>query len=417
MSHAGPSLTQTKDGLSIAKFSGKTYRFGRFDEPETRRRFDQFKAQWLLNGRKVTDEMLRDLRGRGRSDELTIDRLADRFLEHLGRKHSDQWKANNHDRIRIALQPLRTLCGTEAASAFGPKRLQAVREFMILRGCGVEGKGKPLCRSEVNWRTNAIKRCFQWAVAEELVPGSIHHALKAVAGLREGEFGVREGTPRVLVPSESFEAVLPYLSRQVRALVRVLWWTGARPSEVLSLRPCDLDRSGGTWVHRREKHKTSRYGRVRDILFGPEAQAVLAEFLLRGPNEPLFSPREAIAEDAAARRAARQTPLWASHLTRYDRERSERETRVVGDCYSPVSLRQAVARAIERLNHDRKLRCEKTIKRWTPYQLRHSAGTRIRSAAGIEVARAVLGHTDTRMTEQYAEFDQRKAQEAMARLG
>ncbi len=106
MSHAGPSLTQTKDGLSIAKFSGKTYRFGRFEEPETRRRFDQFKAQWLLNGRKVTDEMLRNLRGRGRSDELTIDRLADRFLEHLGRKHSDEWKANNHDRIRIALQPL-----------------------------------------------------------------------------------------------------------------------------------------------------------------------------------------------------------------------------------------------------------------------------------------------------------------------
>lgn len=417
MSHAGPSLTQTKDGLSIAKFSGRTYRFGRFEHPETRRRFDQFKAQWLLNARKVTDEMLRDLRGRGRPDELTIDRMVDRFLDHLGRKHADEWKDNNYDRIRTALQPLRTLCGTEAASAFGPRKLQSVREFMIRRGQGTEGRGKTLCRSEVNWRTNAVKRCFKWAVAEELVPGHIHHALTAVAGLREGEFGVREGKPRVPVPTESFEAVLPYLSRQVRALVRILWLTGARPSEVLRLRPSELDRSGNVWACRLKKHKTSRYGQSRTIHFGPEAQAVLAEFLLRGADETMFSPREAIAEDAAARRTARQTPLWASHLMRYDRERAERETRVVGECYTSDSLRQALSRAIERLNHDRQLRGEKPIKRWVPYELRHSAGTRIRSAAGIEVARAVLGHTDTRMTEQYAEFDQQKAQEVIAQLG
>jgi hypothetical protein len=120
MSHAGPSLTQTKDGLSIAKFSGKTYRFGRFEEPETRRRFDQFKAQWLFNGRKVTDEMLRDLRGRGRSDELTIDRLADRFLEHLDRKHSADDKLNmiretleRHQPVLMSLAQARPVGGLD----------------------------------------------------------------------------------------------------------------------------------------------------------------------------------------------------------------------------------------------------------------------------------------------------------------
>ena len=143
MSHSGPSLIQTKDGLSIAKFSGRTYRFGRFVHPETRRRFDQFKAQWLLNERKVTDEMLRELRGRGRPDELTIDRMVDRFLDHLDRKHADEWKKNNYDRMRVALQPLRTLCGTEAASAFGPKKLQAVREFMVRRGQNPRAVGPP----------------------------------------------------------------------------------------------------------------------------------------------------------------------------------------------------------------------------------------------------------------------------------
>ena len=42
---------------------------------------------------------------------------------------------------------------------------------------------------------------------------------------------------------------------------------------------------------------------------------------------------------------------------------------------------------------------------WHPYQLRHSAATRIRREHGIEAARVLLGHSSATMTEVYAEAD------------
>ena len=46
MTLKGPSLCRTKDGLTIAKFNGKTFRIGRADDPEARVRFTAFQAHW-----------------------------------------------------------------------------------------------------------------------------------------------------------------------------------------------------------------------------------------------------------------------------------------------------------------------------------------------------------------------------------
>ena len=40
---------------------------------------------------------------------------------------------------------------------------------------------------------------------------------------------------------------------------------------------------------------------------------------------------------------------------------------------------------------------------WTPNQLRHSAGQKVRDKYGLEAAQAVLGHTHAKTTEIYAE--------------
>jgi hypothetical protein len=45
------------------------------------------------------------------------------------------------------------------------------------------------------------------------------------------------------------------------------------------------------------------------------------------------------------------------------------------------------------------------------------AATNIRREFGIEVARAVLGHSTVDMTEIYAEMDATKARDAMAKSG
>jgi integrase len=59
----------------------------------------------------------------------------------------------------------------------------------------------------------------------------------------------------------------------------------------------------------------------------------------------------------------------------------------------------------------------RALPQWHPHQLRHTKATEIRREAGLDAARAVLGHRSPVVTEVYAEVDQTKAAEVMARLG
>jgi integrase len=65
----------------------------------------------------------------------------------------------------------------------------------------------------------------------------------------------------------------------------------------------------------------------------------------------------------------------------------------------------------ERASEWRKANC------WHPHQIRHTTATLIRKEFGIEATRTVLGHASAGITEVYAELDQGKAREVMARIG
>lgn len=53
----------------------------------------------------------------------------------------------------------------------------------------------------------------------------------------------------------------------------------------------------------------------------------------------------------------------------------------------------------------------------SPNRLRHSCGTNLRRQFGVEVARAVLGHSSVGTTEIYAERDERVAVDVMSQVG
>ena len=63
--------------------------------------------------------------------------------------------------------------------------------------------------------------------------------------------------------------------------------------------------------------------------------------------------------------------------------------------------------------------CEKAeVPRWTPMQLRHTAGTEARLAGGgLDAAQIRLGHKHANITEVYAELAQEKAAELALKLG
>jgi integrase len=110
-----------------------------------------------------------------------------------------------------------------------------------------------------------------------------------------------------------------------------------------------------------------------------------------------------MAERKAEMRRNRKTPVQPSQ-----RDRAKpRPTKTPGDVYTVDSYRRAIAYACKRAG----------VPQWHPNQLRHNAATRLRREFGLDVARAVLGHSSPVVTEVYAELDQAKAAEAMARIG
>jgi integrase len=111
-------------------------------------------------------------------------------------------------------------------------------------------------------------------------------------------------------------------------------------------------------------------------------------------------------------RRNRKTRIQPSQLNR----KKQRPEKVPGVVYTVESYRRAIAYGIKRANKAIEAE-EGTIPFWHPHQLRHSAATRLRREFGIDVARAVLGHSSPAVTELYAEMDGAKAAEAMAKVG
>ena len=55
--------------------------------------------------------------------------------------------------------------------------------------------------------------------------------------------------------------------------------------------------------------------------------------------------------------------------------------------------------------------------RWSPNQLRHTVGTKVRHEMGLEASQVVLGHSRADVTQVYAERNTDLAKQAMETLG
>jgi integrase len=262
-----------------------------------------------------------------------------------------------------------------------------------------------------------------------MVPPSVHQGLKAVEGLKKGRCGVRESTLVKAVLDAIVDAILPQVPRPVAAMIQLQRLTGMRPGEVVIMRTMDIDSSGTIWEYRPESHKTQHHDKDRVIFISPRAQAIIKPWIRTDPAAYLFSPREAMAERAFARRAARRTKVQPSQQCR----RKKRPKRVPGERYTTLTYGQAIGRGCDRtflhpilkdipgkeLSEDQlaELKIWRKAHRWHPNRLRHNAATQLRRDFGLDVAKAVLGHSSPAVTDVYAELDQAKAAEAMARIG
>ncbi|MBO0700773.1 MAG: site-specific integrase [Zavarzinella sp.] len=355
----------------------RDYYLGRHGSAESRAEYARLIAEWNAAGRCLPHN------GPAPAD-LTINELLLRFWRHIDGYYRDA--AGNPTReaenFKHSLRPLKLLYGHTQARDFTPLSLEAVRQSMIDAG---------LARRVINQRVGRIRRCFKWAAAKMLVPASVYHALQAVEGLAVGRTAAPEPEKIGPVPDDVVEATFPKLNRHVAGMVRFQRLTGCRPQDVCNLRRCEIDTTGNVWVYRPERHKGAWRGKERVIAIGPKAQAVLAEFPTADPTEYVFSPRRMTEERLKLLRAARKSKVQPSQVSRAKRKPRTRP----GGRYSPRAYRLAVVRACGRAG----------VGPWHPNQLRHSRGTEVRKAFGLEAAQVVLGHAQARVTEVYAESD------------
>jgi integrase len=346
--------------------------------------------------------------------ELSINELILTFLRHADThyRRADGSATQEPVEYRLTLRIVRELYGHTPAKDFGPLALKTVRQAMIDRS---------LCRNLVNQRIGRIKRMFNWALSEQLIPYGVIVALKSVTGLQRGRTTAPDSEPVGPVDDSTVNATLPFLTRHVRGLIRFQQLTGCRPGEACSLRRVDIDASGAVWLYRPANHKLAYRGKPRVIPLGPQVQSLLAEYPTDKDDEAIFSPARSMVETSALRSQNRKTPRYASHMERNEKKRVKSKQRPAGDCYTTLSLGRAVAKAVKRANTRRlKMAGEGNydlIPHWHPNQLRHSHGTRVRAMFGLEAAQVSLGHSRADVTQIYAERNLALAVNVAEKLG
>ena len=366
---------------AIVEFNGQRIYLGRFDSPSSHERYRKLIADWLANDRKLPRD----------AEEVSVAELCLGYWKWLEREYppKDGVDSSTMFRSRTVIRDTRALFGLTDAADFKPRDLQLLQNTWCERG---------YTRKTVNEYTSIVKRMFRWGVASLDLPVEPHQRLCAVEGFRKGRTGAKESRKVETVPQAHIDAVQPYVSRQVWALIQLQLLTGARSGELVALSPLDLDTAGDIWTSTLASHKTAHHGKKRTLYFGPKAQAVIREFLNRPVHSPLFSPKEAEAE-----RAARAT----THRRPDQPPNSRKTSRTLGAHYTTDSYRAAVERGCAKAD----------VPRWTPHRLRHNAATRIRSEHGLEAAQVILGHAHADVTQVYAETKESNARDLMRKMG
>jgi integrase len=382
---------------------------GKFGSDESHEAYARVIAELAANHAKLVTTSPTSGDGRPISVNQTILAYWDFAKSHYTKDGKPTLELEN---MRVSLRPLRRLYGTTPAGDFGPKKLKAVRQQMIEDG---------LCRRVINSRVGRIKRMFKWAVAEELVPPGVYHGLQAVTGLAFGRTKARETDPIKPIPDLYIAVVLPFVSPQVAAMIKLQRLTGMRAGELVVTRPCDIDMTSDVWVYEPSDHKNRWRGHRKEIPLGPEAQRILGPFLDRDPQSYCFSPREAQAwrleHYPPHHGRVRKTKVYPCELKRRQklkeaRRRNRNRKRPKGERYNTGSYRRAIEYGLKKAK-----KAGFAVPHWHPHQLRHSRGTEVRRRYGIEAAQVALGHARADVTQIYAERNMEQARRIAKEMG
>lgn len=409
-------------GRAIVTLDGRDVPLGKWGTEESKQKYNRLIGEWLLRGKQgpsatdpstatVAQLVAGYVQDRLATCELHRARNADVYTPggHRSKLHSTE---------ACAVRWLVSRYGDTLVSEFGPLKYKALRNEMIRAPLVRQGKGnrgKTVSRRFANAMMQAVKYVFRWGAEREMVPASVVHALSLVPALMPG-CGARETGKVRPVDRKHVDAVLEVANGQLGDMIRLQLLTGMRPGELVQMRWVDIDAKEKVWRYAPPSHKTQHKGIDRVILIGPEAQKILDRYrTLDLHPRPIFRPAAGM-----DRAMFRQDDRGRWQVTRFptsilpNMKRGAYTTLT----YSAQVLR--ICRRADRLAHLRRPDVAADVRLvpdWHAHQLRHNAATELRRQFGVDVARAVLGHTSVDMTEVYAEIDVTAAERAIAQVG
>jgi integrase len=398
---------------AVVSLNGKVIQLGPYGSAQSHQRYQQLIGEWqalrhqqltpqpILSPDEqivasITPESLRQKRKQGlRVSIYELIVVYQRYADEYYRKHGKVTR--EAELIKEVLAPLGKKHGRDPIDEFGPVGLDNFRDDLI--------SDYDWSRKHINKQVMRIVAMFKWAARKEICSAAVQGQLLTLGGLKKGRSKARE-TPGVSsIADARIDKTLPHLPEMVADMVRFQRLTGARPGEVCSIRPVDIDRSDKVWIYRPYEHKTEHLDKCRSVMIGPQAQAILLPYLVRDSHSYCFSPAESIERTRRQREARRKTASTCGN--RRGTHRVVDPQKRPANYYPVASYRRAITRA-----------CEKAgIDPWSPNQLRHTAATDIRRRFGLEAAQVICGHQTANVTQVYAERDMNLARKVASEIG
>lgn len=349
---------------------------------------------------------------------LTVGELYDKYMEWArgfllplrdGSKHPDLVKV---ERLGKFLTSYRQW----SIADFGPDELKAIQDAMVeFRYVKARHPDEPIpyTRTGINMLVNQVHKIWQWGVGRDIVTPAQRQRLREVRPLRIGRSAARDRLKRAAVTEAELNQVLQHLGTVVADMLRLIWLTTMRPGEVCHMRPCDIlraDPSCWLYIPGRDaslvrNHKTAYHRRIRAIPLAASAQAILKPRITEPESKQgIFTPADSVKEMRDRRFALRSTAMGQGNEA--GTNCAPHPMIVPGPQYASAAFATAVRRGCDRAG----------VARFTPYDLRRSAATRVRSALDKEAAKLLLGHVSADTTEIYLLDEVKEAMKVAVRL-
>ena len=347
--------------LGFAQFGGHRHYFpGVFESAESTAAYRLFLAEKVFANTP---------NGTMPGYDICVAELCVAFLDYAATYYpqTDKRSSSEYSNCALALKRFAQAHGSIIAKRYGPLKLEEWQQSLASQG---------LARSYVNKQIGIIKRMFRWGVSKQMIPSSVYESVRTTPPVKKGRTAAREGKNVQAVSWAHVQPILDDLPSVVKAMVLVQWHTGMRGDSIFHAKPSQFTREGDLLLWR-PKHKTQNKEIELIVPIGPRCQEVLAPYLTRPADKPMFAPSDA------------------------------RKNGRYHERYSANTYRQAIHRAIERYN----LQLARFAKQlnvpadpvpvWSPHQLRHAKGGLVRGEYGLEAAQATLGHATVQAAQLY----------------